>query len=98
MAELAREEMDELSAQAQKLEEKLKLLLLPKDPLDERNIMLEVNSPPACSSDVGKTLGNPRPTLGWSHKHRRSFCLASVHACFVGRLQHQISCPIARKE
>lgn len=42
MAELAREEVEELSAEAQKLEEKLKLLLLPKDPLDERNIMLEV--------------------------------------------------------
>ena len=42
MSELAKEEIDELTKEAIKLEQQLKLLLLPKDPLDERNIMLEV--------------------------------------------------------
>lgn len=43
MSELAKEEIDELSKKATKLEQQLKILLLPKDPLDERNIMLEVS-------------------------------------------------------
>ena len=42
LSELAREEIAELTQRSAELEEKLKVLLLPKDPLDERNIMLEV--------------------------------------------------------
>lgn len=42
MAEFAREEIAELEAQIAALEGKLKLLLLPKDPLDDKNIMLEI--------------------------------------------------------
>lgn len=42
MSELAKEEIEELSKESSKLEQQLKILLLPKDPLDERNIMLEV--------------------------------------------------------
>lgn len=42
MAELAREEVDTLSAAIEEQGERLKLLLLPRDPLDEKNIMLEV--------------------------------------------------------
>ena len=42
MAELAREEIDELQQQLEQQGEGLKFLLLPKDPLDEKNIMLEV--------------------------------------------------------
>ena len=42
MAELAKEEIQELQTKSVQLEERLKILLLPADPLDERNIMLEV--------------------------------------------------------
>lgn len=42
MAEFAREEIAELEAKYSELEQKLKLLLLPKDPLDDKNIMLEI--------------------------------------------------------
>lgn len=41
-AEFAREEIAELEGQISALETKLKLLLLPKDPLDERDVMLEI--------------------------------------------------------
>jgi peptide chain release factor 1 len=41
-AEFAREEIAELEGQVGQLETQLKLLLLPKDPLDERDIMLEI--------------------------------------------------------
>lgn len=41
-AEFAREEIFELEQQLNECETQLKLLLLPKDPLDERNVMLEI--------------------------------------------------------
>ena len=45
MAELAKEEMEELNGKLAQLTTQLKVLLLPKDPLDEKNIMLEVREP-----------------------------------------------------
>ncbi|PIA44522.1 hypothetical protein AQUCO_01700250v1 [Aquilegia coerulea] len=44
MAEMIASEVESLSNQLKELEEKLKLMLLPSDPLDERNIMLEVRA------------------------------------------------------
>ncbi|XP_057439318.1 peptide chain release factor APG3, chloroplastic [Lotus japonicus] len=44
MAEMISFEVDSLSRQLAELEEKLKLLLLPSDPLDARNIMIEVRA------------------------------------------------------
>src|SRR5215510_12604390 len=41
MRELARHEEEELGAELTKLEERLTFLLLPKDPNDEKNILLE---------------------------------------------------------
>ncbi len=42
LVELARDEAQALTKQLDVLEEQLKVLLLPKDPLDDKNIMLEV--------------------------------------------------------
>jgi len=44
LAKLAREELKELEARREELEKKLMLLLLPKDPNDEKNIMLEIRA------------------------------------------------------
>lgn len=44
MKELAKEELASLSAKKETLEEELNLLLLPKDPLDEKNVILEIRS------------------------------------------------------
>ncbi len=44
MAELAREEIESVSNELNSLTKELKILLLPKDPLDEKNVMLEVGS------------------------------------------------------
>ncbi|KAG0590744.1 hypothetical protein KC19_1G123500 [Ceratodon purpureus] len=44
MADMAAEEVRTLSRQAEELEEELKVMLLPSDPLDARNIMLEVRA------------------------------------------------------
>jgi len=44
LGELARDELPELEAQQSKLEEELAVLLLPKDPNDDRNTLLEVRA------------------------------------------------------
>lgn len=42
MAELAQLELDQNKENIEKLEEKLKILLLPKDPNDEKNVIIEI--------------------------------------------------------
>lgn len=42
MKEMAREELRELEAKLPKIEENLKLLLIPPDPLEEKNIIMEI--------------------------------------------------------
>lgn len=44
MKQMAQEETDKIRKQMQSLEAQLEVLLLPKDPLDERSIMLEVRA------------------------------------------------------
>ena len=44
LAQLATEELPELNRIKDELEEKLKILLLPTDPLDEKNILLEIRA------------------------------------------------------
>lgn len=46
MRQMAQEETEQVRSQMQSLETQLEILLLPKDPLDERSIMLEVSSIP----------------------------------------------------
>jgi peptide chain release factor 1 len=44
MRELAEAELQDLAVKREKMEEELKLLLLPRDPADEKNIILEVRA------------------------------------------------------
>ncbi|MEM6713529.1 MAG: peptide chain release factor 1 [Cyanobacteria bacterium P01_F01_bin.56] len=44
LKEMAAQEIADLEARSEQLEERLKILLLPKDPNDEKNIMLEVRA------------------------------------------------------
>jgi peptide chain release factor 1 len=44
MRELAREEVEALTARERALEEQLRLLLLPRDPNDERNVIVEIRA------------------------------------------------------
>ena len=44
MKELAKMELEELESQVGPLEEELKVLLLPKDPNDEKNVILEIRA------------------------------------------------------
>lgn len=53
MQELAQDEVSSLSPKIAELEGQLKLLLLPKDPLDEKNIVLEVHAKRSDGLHVG---------------------------------------------
>jgi len=44
MREMAKEDMSNLEKQIPELEQKLKLLLLPKDPLDDKNVIVEIRA------------------------------------------------------
>ncbi len=44
IVEMAKEELKELSVELQKREDSLKVLLIPKDPLDDKNVMLEIRA------------------------------------------------------
>jgi peptide chain release factor 1 len=44
LRELAQEELDKLKWEKPKIEEELKIMLLPKDPRDERNVILEIRA------------------------------------------------------
>lgn len=44
MQEMAEQERDQLRSQAQDLEEQIRVLLLPKDPLDEKNVIIEIRA------------------------------------------------------
>jgi peptide chain release factor 1 len=44
IVEMAKQELEELEGKKEELEQKLKLLLLPKDPNDDKNILLEIRA------------------------------------------------------
>ena len=44
MRELAKEELNEAKARVEELEKELKILLLPKDPNDDKNVMIEIRA------------------------------------------------------
>ena len=44
MKELAKEELNEAKARIEELEKQLKILLLPKDPNDDKNVIVEIRA------------------------------------------------------
>jgi len=44
LLEIARTDLDELEAQKAALEEEIKILLIPKDPMDEKNVIVEIRA------------------------------------------------------
>lgn len=71
MKEMAKEVLDENEPQIPGLEEELKLLLLPKDPLDNKNCMVEIRAGAGgdeasiFSADVLRMYQNYARSLGW---------------------------------
>jgi peptide chain release factor 1 len=71
MRELAREELKELENKLAVEKEKLKLLLIPKDPLDEKNIIMEIRAGTGgeeaalFASDLYRMYSRFAETKGW---------------------------------
>eukprot|EP00955_Chlamydomonas_euryale_P077897 363049-Chlamydomonas_euryale.AAC.21 len=89
MAEFAREEISELDAEQSQLEEDLKRLLLPKDPMDDRNIMLEIRAG-AGGDEAGIWAGDlyrmyTRHVCTHAHMHGLAEC---THSCCLGSSRH----------
>ncbi|MCL2138057.1 MAG: peptide chain release factor 1 [Treponema sp.] len=71
MRELAKEECKELEIKLRNSEEKLKFLLIPKDPLDEKNIIMEIRAGTGgeeaalFASDLYRMYSRFAETKGW---------------------------------
>jgi peptide chain release factor 1 len=71
MKELAREELKELEIKLTDSEDKLKFLLIPKDPLDEKNIIMEIRAGTGgdeaalFASDLYRMYSRFAETKGW---------------------------------
>ena len=71
MRDFAREEFKELEAKLQDYEARLKLLLIPKDPLDEKNIIMEIRAGTGgeeaalFASDLYRLYSRFAETKGW---------------------------------
>jgi peptide chain release factor 1 len=71
MREMAKEELSELEAKLPGIEQELKLLLLPKDPNDDRNVILEIRAGAGGDeasifvADVWRMYKNYFGTMGW---------------------------------
>lgn len=69
---MARAELEQLRARQEQLEEKLTLLLLPRDPNDEKNIMLEIRAGTGgeeaalWAADLARMYTRYAEKLGWS--------------------------------
>ena len=70
MRELAREEVKDLEDLMKETEDRLALLLIPKDPMDEKNVMLEIRAGTGggeaaiWAGDLVATRGTPRRRAG----------------------------------
>jgi peptide chain release factor 1 len=71
MRELAKDEVRDLEFQLKAAEERLKLLLIPKDPLDEKNIIMEIRAGTGgdeaalFAADLFRMYGRFAETRGW---------------------------------
>jgi peptide chain release factor 1 len=71
MKELAREELKELEARLKDAQDKLKFLLVPRDPLDEKNIIMEIRAGTGgdeaalFASDLYRMYSRFAETRGW---------------------------------
>jgi len=71
MKELAKDELKELEAKLRDCDEKLKFLLIPKDPLDEKNIIMEIRAGTGgeeaalFASDMYRLYSRFAETKGW---------------------------------
>jgi peptide chain release factor 1 len=88
---LAKEEIERLSEEKTQLEEELKILLIPKDPMDSKNVLLEVRAGTGgdeaglFANDLFKMYGRYAEERNWSIE------IMNHHATGVGGLKEVVA-------
>jgi peptide chain release factor 1 len=88
---LAKEEVDQLNERKAALEDELKILLIPKDPLDEKNVLLEVRAGTGgdeaglFANDLFKMYGRYAEERNWSIE------IMNHHTTGVGGLKEVVA-------
>ena len=90
MRELAKMEIGELEEQIEKNEEELKILLLPKDPNDEKNVILEVRA--GTGGDEAALFGQDllRMYMRYAERHRWKTELMDVNDTGIGGIKEAV--------
>ncbi|MBN1120282.1 MAG: peptide chain release factor 1 [Anaerolineae bacterium] len=90
MRELAQEELDTLRAHRDKLEEDIRLMLLPKDPRDEKNVIMEIRAG-AGGDEAGIFAGDLlRMYTRYAENQRWKVEMISAHETGVGGFKEAI--------
>ncbi|MGB0389153.1 MAG: peptide chain release factor 1 [Ardenticatenaceae bacterium] len=88
--ELAKLEIDELEAEAAQLEQRIKVFLLPKDPNDDKNVVVEVRAG-AGGDEAGLFAANLyRMYTRYADKHRWKYDVLSSNASGIGGFKEVI--------
>ena len=88
---LAREEVDRLNEEKDRLEEELKFLLIPKDPLDEKNVLLEIRA--GTGGDEAGLFANDLFKMYTRYAEERNWAIEIMnhHATGVGGLKEVVA-------
>ena len=90
MRELAKMEISELEEQISQNEEELKILLLPKDPNDEKNVILEVRA--GTGGDEAALFGQDllRMYMRYAERHRWKTELMDINDTGIGGIKEAV--------
>ena len=91
MRQMAREEIEELRARRQRLDEALRALLIPKDPLDSKNTLLEIRAGTGGEEAALFAADLYRMYTRMAERRRWTVEVLSQHATGVGGLKEVIS-------
>ena len=90
MRELAKEEAKELEDQMEKSQEELKVLLLPKDPNDDKNVILEIRA--GTGGEEAALFGNDllRMYLRYAERHRWKSEIIEISDTGIGGIKEAV--------
>ena len=97
LAEMAREDVERLEPQVEELEKELRVLLLPRDPNDEKNVIIEIrkgtggDEASLFAGDLFRMYGRFAETRGWKME------IVSVSESEVGGMNEVIATLAGRK-
>ncbi len=77
MKEFANEELDKLHLEKENLEKKLKVMLLPKDPNDEKNVIVEIRG--AAGGDEGNIFAGDLFRMYYKYAEKQGWKLEVTH-------------------